>query len=44
MNKKAMFLYGMTHPVTMFVVGLILGLGLGYFLAMKGIFPLGIGG
>jgi len=36
-NKKGIF--GMMHPGLMFFIGLILGIALGYFLSMYGLFP-----
>lgn len=36
MNKKAMFTL---HPGLYFLVGLIIGIVLAYYLAMKGIIP-----
>lgn len=35
MNKKGIF----THPGFLFFVGLIIGLAITYYLAMKGIIP-----
>lgn len=37
MNKKAFFT---THAGIFFVIGLVIGFGLAYFLAMKSIIPL----
>lgn len=40
MDKKGM-VFGMMHPALMFVIGLVVGLALGYYLAMIKIIPIG---
>ena len=40
MSKKGM-VFGMMHPGVMFLIGMAIGLALGYYLAMNKIIPLG---
>ena len=39
MNKKGIFLFGDMHPGIMFILGLIIGGAVMYFLILKGIVP-----
>tara|TARA_Y100000294_G_scaffold175576_1_gene195997 strand:+ start:890 stop:1027 length:138 start_codon:yes stop_codon:yes gene_type:complete len=41
MNKKAQF--AMMHPGLMFILGLLIGAGVAYYLAMQGIIPFSAG-
>ena len=38
MNKKG-FLWAMTHPVALFIIGLIIGAGIVYYLGTKDMLP-----
>ena len=43
MNKKGFLdMFGMMHPGLMFLIGIIIGAVLIYFLVSKGIIPLGL--
>lgn len=41
-NNKKGFLFAMMHPGMMFLIGLIIGLILMYYLVSKGIIPTGL--